>query len=305
MNDSIKTEEEFLELIERINTKHRDTSLQSRYLILLLEIVKLYPKNAEIPIFYEYKVIPGNYTGTSLYAHIKKWCDDQYGENQKVSADIGSVIFKIHDQKWQLRVILILVMRKPFRLVYKDIDATDWSEDDISILNMRRMFINLPPGLAKKIKDEDLENEKKILSMAICAINFFKKIENFKFVKEALVDFMAVRSELIKNNGSFGQSRWSTLQFIEKLIKAYLSFKKAKVKQTHNLTSLADDARDNDMRLLNSDDIKLVNCNAGVRYGEIPCTEQEALESHHASIRIAYEISLSFISEINKQKQKK
>lgn len=301
MSKKIQNEAEFLELIEKIDSENHATSLQARFLIILLEVVKLYPENSGIPISYDYKAIPGNYTGTSLYAHIKNWCDEQYGEKQKISSDMGSVIVKIHGYKWEIRIVLVVFMKNKFRLVYKDIDDTDWNEGNITILNMRRMFVNLPVGLAKKIKDEDLKNEKDILSMAICAINFFKKIENFKFIKEALVDFIAVRSELMKSRGSFGQSRWSTLQFIEKLLKSYLDFKKAKIKQTHNVISLANDASDNDMSLLNVNDLTIVNCNAGVRYGEIPCTEQEAIEAHYASIRIAYDISIVFAREIKKQ----
>lgn len=293
MIKKIENEAEFINLIEKIDQNLSSTPIGGRYLRIFLEISKLYPNPNDVgqDLFSNPKAVDGDYTGISLSGHIKNWCDERYGSKQKMEIDPGFVVFDFFGQRWKLAILLVIVSRNGFHIEWNCDGEKERKEGEKYFLNMRRMFIDLPNGLAKKLQNENLNYERQIVGKSICAINRLLRLEKLPYVKEALTDFRGVSSELIKDKGSFGNSRWLTLQFIEKILKAYLNFKGSKILKTHDLIKLSSATNSLGMPLLDVNDLNSVNCEATVRYGETPCTAQEALEAHHASIRLAYDIS--------------
>lgn len=288
---TIKNKREFLALIERLDEEFSDTPLAGRSLVLLCNTLRQHPAESEFPLLPDARAVPGDYTGPSLYAHIKNWCDERYGSKQNIPIETGRVVFELRGNRWEVQVPLVFIMRKKFVVTYELDGPPDRSDGEFAVINMRRFFVDLPLGLAEQLQSVDLKEERNLFSMATCAINQLRQCEDLEFVSAALADFRLVGPELAKQRGAFGHCRWSTLQFIEKSLKAYIAFSGATVEFTHDLLRLASKAHELGMPILDQSDLNLVQCGAGVRYGKPVANAQEAMAAHHASVRLAYTIS--------------
>ncbi|MGA1870684.1 MAG: hypothetical protein ACMUJM_19290 [bacterium] len=92
-------------------------------------------------------------------------------------------------------------------------------------------------------------------------------------------------------NPQYGLSKWSSLQFSEKLLKSYLKYKGKAFPHSQDLLKLTKLAEDNGLPKFPKQAIDQVQCPAGVRYSDPPVTLKEAVRSHYASIGICFFVS--------------
>jgi hypothetical protein len=82
----------------------------------------------------------------------------------------------------------------------------------------------------------------------------------------------------------FGESKWASLQAAEKILKATIEFEGAKFRFGHELATLCEQLDGLGITCEWASLISKIQCSAGIRYGEVTCTRNEAVEAHQASL---------------------
>ncbi len=111
---------------------------------------------------------------------------------------------------------------------------------------------------------------------------------------EATADLEVSLEQLTRKDGaSLGLSKWASLQTAEKSLKAYLNSKGQAPPRTHSIQRLhalavAQDFPDlQGIRMAEGVLLELIECSAGVRYGDEPVTRREAIGAHYSALMIA------------------
>lgn len=234
----------------------------------------------------------GNYRGSSLIGHVFRWCDENYSkEQQSIGYDLGMVIIKIRGDLWPVKVPAIL-MHNGLVIALDVSKEKIYQSEQGTAFNLAHMINGLPRALATSLSMQEIGlDQVHLLGHAFHVINSLCfKLFSLPMVTESIQDFVISGKFLMENNGSYGISKWHSLQFVEKILKAYLHTKAISLKKTHNLSVLTAETERVGLPTVNQTDIKLIQCDPGVRYGDPIITKDDAFLAHHASIRVAYHI---------------
>lgn len=227
----------------------------------------------------------GRYSNLNLFEQIEKWYALRYGDklNMGYLATIGEMI--------------LLIENEPFKTVFPVIYGTvgiNWK-----ILSKR--IEGLTPFRANQLDSTDIYNLLQIYSRTFGAFLKYDEL-GLCYRKEAIYDLHKAIDGIINSDG-YGQSKWDTLQFTEKLLKGVIFYvNKQRADNTHDLNRLA--------KLLpkeiNIDDryFDKINDKAGIRYGEKIITRNEAIEAHIASMKIFRDVMKAFSEDKNVLKMK-
>lgn len=85
---------------------------------------------------------------------------------------------------------------------------------------------------------------------------------------------------------NFGLAKWSALQATEKALKGFSQILTGQHRRGHNLSLVAAEAAAAGLPAEVNEHLPTIQCDASVRYGEIPVTRSEALAAHHASLQV-------------------
>jgi len=99
-------------------------------------------------------------------------------------------------------------------------------------------------------------------------------------------DVEAAVSGLMARGGRYGESKWASLQAAEKMLKAAIDRAGAKYGFTHGLAGLCKTLADTGLDFNADAQVAAIQCKPGIRYGEEPCTRDEALAAHRASLEL-------------------
>jgi hypothetical protein len=99
---------------------------------------------------------------------------------------------------------------------------------------------------------------------------------------------------ILSRHDEFGQSRWSSLQAAEKVLKAYIRDRGGNPPNIHNLQKLATLANSVGLPQADTTLIGRIQCEAAVRYGEVEVKLENAVDSLHAAIELCGQISSAF-----------
>ena len=217
---------------------------------------------------------------------IFRWFEDVYGERNKFDPSAGrKVAVLANGDMWEIRLPmiwgrLIPVFEKNLTLSRPIISTVprphNISNSITSITDRRLQQFN-----------EDDTNEVYghfVVGLEVCeALDRFRK--SHPLFTEAQSDMATAVAMLTAHSPNYGQSRWASLQFAEKFMKGLIHVigngdpnQGHRVRRLHN--ELVKSIRDmNFLHLI--DDIE---CDAAVRYGEVPSTRAQAYAAHKASL---------------------
>lgn len=85
------------------------------------------------------------------------------------------------------------------------------------------------------------------------------------------------------------QSKWSSSQAAEKLLKCFLRSSEIDFPRSHNLRALSKLAAEKGVKIDDAE-IEHASANTGLRYGESSATQVEATLAHYASLVIAQRV---------------
>jgi hypothetical protein len=294
MNDT-----DFNNLMEDINKNFQDKNIPipSRELLAMLEVAKRF----KIEI----------YMGDKTDQRINQWFKSRFNDKLNIPF-IGQSIVLIKGDPYKLNIPLIYGGNGAQLICSGDQNLKIGQNliinpTSINVLNfIEGMTFILSTQLNSEDKKEIIENFQKSHYM-------FKMIDDLKMKKkknilqpneilcyldEAIGDIRESSNHILQSNNNFGLSKWSSMQFVEKIMKSYIATyinlelpSNRTIKHTHDLTSLNNILKNygiNDI-LQNSLDKIQGNTNGkpDLRYNKNKLVNlNEAADAHQNSIEV-------------------
>lgn len=294
------TQDEFHRVMEKIDTQLRVANVQihARALHAAGEYSKLF--QLEIPMFPRPETgAPGVYTGANAAAHILRWFADRYGDRQKVFMGPGSAVILLRGDPWEIRLpriygtVRCVVERDLTRYANEPNLRTDGQPP---ITNLLTLINDFPPGFAVQLTDEECCNVLEIFKHALDCMQAIEYVAGNPYVPEALSDIHASVSHIVSVPPHYGQSKWSSAQASEKLLKSFLKIKGIPFPFSHDIRGLADLSLTGGMKRLEDGIIDKLQTRAAARYGDEAVTLIEAVAAHHASMLVGKHVSATLVS---------
>lgn len=280
-----KNEAEFIRFMEDIDDelKRRGVPLSGRPLGAIGEAcVKLKTPLNVAPLG---PLVPGVYSGDSLSRHIEGWYTKKYGDRLKINWSPGSAAIIIRGDPWKIKLPFVIGLVEfafdPCLDKYQDSTS---SPDSVNPL---RCIEGLTSDFAKGLARQEM---KEIAGFFVFALRSTQRLReaNGPYLAEARVDLETAVSDLFLARPNYGQSKWASLQFTEKLLKSYLTLEGVPFPKNHDLASLSMLAASRELQVIGPNIITAIQCPAGVRYGETKVSLSEAIKAHHASLEVCH-----------------
>ena len=215
---------------------------------------------------------------------IRQWYDQRYGDRIKVDWTLGRVIVQIDRDLWSLRVPRIfgsahfIVSRTP-------IGRTDpTSHQGPARCNVVELIDNMTASRMQSLTDLELRTIFENAFLGIEAFSVLEASSGNDLVESARGDFSVAATLLMSTPARYGESKWASLQAGEKIVKATIALSGSKFSHTHNLAKLARELNESGIHGDLTPFVVSIQCSAGIRYGEEPCSQDEAVAAHHASL---------------------
>jgi HEPN domain-containing protein len=220
---------------------------------------------------------------------ILDWYDKKYGNRVKKDFSKGYVALLIAGSVYKMKIPLIfgkavICADGKFKLNQNAV------QDETMLLNVIFFIEDLTRDLSSELLPEEEKNILQVFGFASELFELISKESNRNSLCEsAKEDFKYAVDSLLHNQINVGHSKWASLQATEKILKSILQRNKIGFKKNHNLGELIESLRGIGFPTVNNDLINTIQCNAGVRYGEIPYKIEDAIKAHHYSIYLCKE----------------
>lgn len=240
----------------------------------------------------------GVYTGGDAAAHIRKWFDDRYGDRQKTFIGPGAAVIVLRGDPWEIRLpriygtVQCVVERDLSRYAN---EPSLRSDGHPPIKNLLTLINDFPPGLAAKLSDEECRYVLDSFKHVLDCMHAIEYIAGNPYIPEVLSDIHASVIHIFSAPPHYGQSKWSSAQAAEKLLKSLLKVKGISFPFNHDIRGLADLARSGGMRPLENGIIDQLQTRAAVRYGDESVSLIEAVAAYHASMLVGKHVSEMFL----------
>ncbi len=280
-----ETEAEFLSLIEDIDSelKKRDIPIHARPIHAFSEVCKRL--RISIPFVPDGSPVQGDYSGSSLSAHIHVWYQNKYGDRLKINFSPGSVAILIRGDPWKIKFPLFYGR---FKLVFGPFLQRNEASPDHDEIYPLRWIEGFTPGLAKSLNQAEIQHIAGFVTFALQAVQKLRAVQDERYIPEARVDLETAVSSLFPTHPNYGQSKWASLQFTEKLFKCFLTLKSIPFPKTgkegHDLIILAELSAKGGLQGIRPEIINDIKCLPGARYGDVKVGLTEGIRAHYASI---------------------
>ena len=188
-----------------------------------------------------------------------------------------------------------------FRKIYGKVElfcsSTDQSclpnppGNEIPRFNILDAIEHLPQNMRASLTPHEVEELGYLFLQGYAALTRMEVSSGLSFVREAMSDHDAA-VQFLTASQHFGQSKWASLQATEKILKAYIALTNGPAKRIHGLEKLAVTGEQLGLARISRQQLSLIQCEAGVRYGEIAVDCTDALAAHHASLSVSGEVAL-------------
>lgn len=229
---------------------------------------------------------------------IYDWYRDVYGERSKVDPSEHSRIAVLVDgDLWEVRIPLFFgtAFIVPSRVLGTNEDRIGRRPLPINPLEA---MVGITQQRASRFSDADVEECVKQYLIGFDVRSAFDRcLQRSSYFAESRNDLLTSVVHLTNRSPSYGQARWSTLQFVEKFCKDVMdSLGMSIPKKGHDIEAIISPLLGTALPAQLESDVKSVQCPAGVRYGEIASSREEAYQAHKGGLRIIKLISEKHIS---------
>lgn len=236
---------------------------------------------------------PG-FTGDVLMAKALRWYESFYGEKLNLDWALGYVPAKIANTLWKVRIPFFYGQVRFF--LDRDLNnrGTNVSKGkEGASLNVLTLVENLPPGMAERLPDPELERFWDFFVVAFHTLKWRNELKGGDLLAEAVHDYSSSTDDWL--NGRLAQSRWASSQAVEKTLKGLLAiagktFPK-KGAAGHDLAGLGKLVRDGLGIEVNERVLGLAMCSPAIRYREKSTTEDECLWANHSVLGVLEQLS--------------
>ncbi|HEX4054687.1 MAG TPA: hypothetical protein VHX86_10520 [Tepidisphaeraceae bacterium] len=235
-------------------------------------------------------ILPGVFTPEQISKRIHDWMKKRYGDRLKVPFQIGRVAIPLRGSLYTIRCP---VMFGRVRFVCEP-GTFGQSRKTIGVrsvptCNVVDLINGFTADLARSLTAEEVVKIGLAHALAMSAYVALHAVSDVQFVNEVQGDLDAAVSHLVEHKSQPGLSKWASLQAVEKILKAYIVTKDKTIdvkKIGHKLEELAATAVKMGLPAIPNGYISDVQCPAGVRYGEIAVSVEEAGIAHLISLEV-------------------
>jgi hypothetical protein len=294
----IEFEAAFQQHIDQIDRKLREASvpIPGRPIAALLEFSKLTGSELRICSL-DREPLPGRYLGDDLSIRVAQWYEERYGDRILMDGKEGQVVVLLRGEPWVMELPLILgggsgpnficgfgrATTLPAEPVLYRLGDVPPPSSDYNVLDS---IVGLTDGFAKALTSEECET---ILEGFLVGRTAYSRLSGSS--RDGLLalvrgDLDAAVAHLTGNFSQTGLSQWASLQATEKVLKHYLETLVGSYKHGHKLVDLESQAVAAGLPPLDPTWLPAIQCPAGVRYGEICVSVEQAVAAHLASLRV-------------------
>ena len=231
---------------------------------------------------------------SELANQIFRWFDERYGERLKMGLSLGLTLVVIKEDAFKLRLPLM------FGTIGYVLDSGPDERDvfvsgrPTKVSNIAKLVDGLTVPLVSAMLPEERSDIVSWFGSAMVAGSEIDSIGTPPLISQAKGDLTASVEHLFSRPVQCGLSRWSSLQAVEKFLKAFIHGKGGQFARIHLLDDLANDAESRGLAAVDRKALAAVQCSAGVRYGSEHTTPTQACEAHRAAMSICGSIASQF-----------
>lgn len=232
-------------------------------------------------------ILPGVYTPEQISLRVHEWMQKRYGDRLKLPFTLGRAAIPL---RGSLYVIKCPVIFGSVRFVCEPgtfgQPRKTHGVRSVPTCNVLDLIDGFTADLARSLTAEEVVKIGLAHISAMGAFVALHAINDVQFVGEALGDLDAAVSHLTEHKPQTGLSKWASLQAVEKLLKAYIVSAGGAIQRHHRLEDHVADAVGRGLPAPPRQYIKDLQCPAGVRYGEVKVSVEEAGIAHLISLEI-------------------
>lgn len=239
--------------------------------------------------------LPG-FTGNILMAKSYRWYEQTYGEALKSDFALGYVPYKLGNAVWRLRAAVIYGQVSLF--IDRNLQnqgSRIGSRSVAASLNTLCAIENLPQGLVDRLPEEALVEYFDFYLFMYQGLQWRDELPTLELFHVARADYDSSTADLIGRR--YGQARWGAQQAVEKTLKGLLTVGGTSFPtggpNGHNLKHLGSLLQQQHSITISPALLEMVSCSPKVRYGEEPCTEEQALKANHAVLGVFEQLRTS------------
>ncbi len=233
---------------------------------------------------------------------IIRWFTRMYGERLGIGWDFGRSVVLVKGEILKIRGLRffgsIPLVCSPGVMGIKLQQSTPNGPIKVYNLVDDNQIQGLTPEMAKRLSAEECAAILKSYGRMFLA---FSRLEaalgkrydarDAPYINEAMHDLIASVESLLTSPPSYGASKWSSLQAVEKVVKSCIREKGVIPKKSHNLAGLCATAAAAGVPAVDPLLIEAVRCAADVRYDSTLVKKLEAIEAHYAALTICGELA--------------
>lgn len=289
-------EHTFNKMMEEIDSelKLENIEIYSRSLKATIKIAKRL-EIKEMPLI-GHAAIPGVYTADSLSAHVENWFIKRYGTKMKKDFRLCKIILILKGEAFLVGMPMIYgqikIICDPSLKKYEIADKNE----QIPIFNLLTHIEDLTPDFASTLTDSEMIDLVKFYGSTYNAIIDYYDY-GLPFQQEALTDLENAVDSFFYNHQHFGQSKWSSLQFTEKLLKGVIENTGNSFPKSHKLKDLSKIVKEVAGIKICEETLSSIDCKPDVRYSAELVSDNEAVKAHHASLEVLRTIMNSICND--------
>jgi HEPN domain len=218
-----------------------------------------------------------------LSKNIHEWYELVYGDRTKIDFSPGKMVLTIDGDLYLLSLPRIYGAVH-FFAVRQFLEHKFPVTRGPAGCNILQLIESLTPAKAATFSDQTLDYITRSFKLALEAHDLLEASQGHSLIQIARGDIQTAVNNLMDRGDRFGESKWASLQAAEKILKATIEFEGAKFRFGHELMSFCEQLDDLGITCDWAPLISKIQCRAGIRYGEMTCTREEAVEAHQASL---------------------
>jgi hypothetical protein len=255
-----------------------------------LRAVAEFAKHHKVGIYLFFQPLPPDAPISTEYlsSHVQAWYSRLYGDRLRLwSLSPGRMVIPIRGDLWHVRFPAIVGT-----VSFLACNAHDGAHTlDRGEYDIFQCFDGMTAAFRSALSQAELAVILRLFDRGIRAMSAVADLLPTDLTKAARADHDAAVQHLTGPHIHPGLSRWASHQAVEKLFKAFLEFKRASPPNIHPLSKLADRCTPLGLTPPPASLLDLVQCGAGVRYGEVVVSREEAVTAHHAALKASQVIA--------------
>lgn len=230
---------------------------------------------------------PGVFSGEDLTIRVRHWYRRRFGGMKLDGPRILRIVVLLQNDPWSLCVPW-------FRgtLTVTCDPRVEASNRPRTVINIPDCFDELPRGVREAVTSEEWQTTAAVFATAIQADEILQWNKDSPLMQHAFRDLEATAFHLATTHPrNPGEARWSSLQVVEKILKAIAVHHEVEYpkggKDGHDLAKLVAALEKGNVPIeIDRELMGKIQCGPGVRYGETPVRLDEAVDVHHAVLKL-------------------